>query len=76
MKKLFRYYLGTRDYSLQLNPARNTDYKIVTFVDADWAGDKVERKSTTGVAVTSNTATVLTFSRTQQTVAPRSPRPS
>ncbi len=70
MRKLFRYYLGTRGFSLYLCPVKSLDgYKVVTYVDSDWAGDRIERNSTTGVAVTMNRATVLIYARTQQTVA-------
>ncbi len=70
VEKLFRHYLGTTDFSLYLCPVKTGDvYKIVTCIDSDWAGDRLERKYTTRVAVTVNRATVLTYSRTPQTLA-------
>ena len=69
MKKLLRYYAGTRSFCLHMNPVKSKTYLVQTFVDSDWAGDRVTRKSTSGVAVTVNKATVLTFPRTQQTIA-------
>eukprot|EP00929_Paragymnodinium_shiwhaense_P078530 TRINITY_DN40723_c0_g1_i2.p1 TRINITY_DN40723_c0_g1~~TRINITY_DN40723_c0_g1_i2.p1 ORF type:complete len:1143 (+),score=216.24 TRINITY_DN40723_c0_g1_i2:67-3429(+) len=69
LKRLLKYYAGTRDLRQQLRPVKKKSYVVSTDTDSDWAGDRVDRKSTTGVAVSVNRAQVLSFSRTQQTPA-------
>jgi len=44
VKRIFRYLKGTTDLGL-LNK-KSSDYKLVGFCDADYAGDRIERKST------------------------------
>ena len=41
-----RYLKDTKDYGLIFKKGGNND--LETFTDADWAGDKSDRKSTTG----------------------------
>lgn len=45
LKRILRYIKGTLNYSLVYN---NTCTELQGFVDADWAGDTQDRKSTTG----------------------------
>ncbi|KAK2396140.1 hypothetical protein QL285_057811 [Trifolium repens] len=46
VKRIFRYLKGTA--SLGLLYKKSLDYKLVGFCDADYVGDKIERKSTSG----------------------------
>ena len=46
VKRLFRYLKGT--INLGLLYRKSLDYKLVGFCDADYAGDRIERKSTSG----------------------------
>ena len=70
MRKLIRYYFGTRTMKLYLEPFETgKGYQMATFVDSDWAGDRVTRKSTTETGIKLNRALVLPFARAQQTPA-------
>jgi len=46
VKRIFRYLKGT--INLGLLHRKSFDYKLVGFCDADYAGDRIERKSTSG----------------------------
>jgi len=46
VKIIFRYLKGTTNLGLFYR--KSLDYKLVGFCDADYAGDKIERKSTNG----------------------------
>jgi len=46
IKRIFRYLKGT--VNLGLLYKKYSDYKLVGFCDADYAGDRIERKSTSG----------------------------
>ena len=49
VKRLMRYVRGTTGFGLQVGAVKDkADYTIEAYVDADWAGEKSERKSTTG----------------------------
>jgi hypothetical protein len=48
VKRILRYLKGTRDYGLEIRPDRETNIEAAVYCDADWAGDKANRKSTTG----------------------------
>ena len=49
-KRICRYLMGTRDWTLNLEPDREID-TLQMMVDSDWATDKVDRRSTSaGVA--------------------------
>jgi len=61
VKRLLRYLRGTAEYGLYIGPSQRGpaqrvapsqhDDILEAFVDADWAGEKVSRKSTTGFIV-------------------------
>lgn len=42
---------------------------IDVYVDSDWAGDKISRKSTTGAILKVGNDVVKTYSRNQKTIA-------
>jgi len=46
VKRIFRYLTGTTNLGLLYK--KSSDYKLVGFCDADYAGDRIERKSTSG----------------------------
>ena len=46
VKTIFRYLKGITN--LGLLHMKSLDYKLVRFCDADYAGDRIERKSTSG----------------------------
>ena len=46
VKRIFRYLKGTTNLGLLYR--KSLDYQFVGFGDADYAGDKIERKSTSG----------------------------
>jgi len=46
VKRIFRYLKGTTNLGLLYK--KTSDYKLVGFCDADYAGDRIERKSTSG----------------------------
>ncbi|KAG7294957.1 hypothetical protein JYU34_022646 [Plutella xylostella] len=47
LKRVLRYIKGTLNYALVYGSA-DTDNGLLGFVDADWSGDTLDRKSTTG----------------------------
>ena len=49
-KRVLRYLKGTSDYGLHLSS--KTQEPLSAFVDADWAGDRDDRKSCTGYCLT------------------------
>jgi len=46
VKRIFKYLKGTKNLGLLYR--KSLDYKLVGFCDADFAGDRIERKSTSG----------------------------
>jgi len=46
VKRIFRYLKGTTNLGLLYR--KSLDYKLAGFCDADYAGDRIERKSTSG----------------------------
>jgi len=46
VKRIFRYLKRTKNFGLLYR--KSLDYKLVEFCDADYDGDKIERKSTSG----------------------------
>lgn len=46
VKRIFRYLQGTKSHGIRFDPSVKLDFTC--FSDADWAGDIVDRKSTSG----------------------------
>ena len=46
VKRIFRYLAHTPNFGLWY--PRGENFKLVGYSDSDWAGDKVDRKSTSG----------------------------
>lgn len=73
MKRLLQYLKASADYSLTytggLSSERFFSADLVGFTDADWAGDKWDRKSTSGYVFFHGGAAVTWKSKKQATVA-------
>ena len=63
-KRICRYLMGTRDWTLRLEPDREID-TLQMMVDSDWATDKVDRRSTSAGIAQLGGCTILSYSRTQ-----------
>ena len=51
VKWIFRYLKGTSDYGIMFS-RKQSDPSVVGYVDADYAGDLTDRRSTTGYVFT------------------------
>ena len=69
LKRVGRYLVNKKDYKLNLVGNLAKDGIVDGFGDSDWATDKVTRRSTSGGMLLYADALVLSFSRTQTTVA-------
>jgi hypothetical protein len=70
-KRILRYIKGTVDFKLHLQAAgTDSDLPLLTgYSDADWGGDLVERKSTSGYVFRLGNAAISWQSKRQPTVA-------
>jgi hypothetical protein len=69
-KRILRYLKGTTNFGLWFDGMYDGKPKdLVGFVDSDWAGDKSDRKSTTGWMMRIGNATVTWKSQKQNSVA-------
>jgi hypothetical protein len=66
-KHILRYLRGTIEYGLRY--AQGDGVKLVGYTDADWAGNAVDRKSTSGCCFSLGSGVVSWFSRKQKSVA-------
>ena len=82
LKRILRYLKGTKSLALtfrrgetnlaniNLHSDKNTSIDLLqAFTDADWAGDKDERKSTSGYVITLNDCPILSKSTKQKATA-------
>lgn len=69
-KKIIRYMRATSEYGIRYNN-NNSDSKVTVsaYCDSDWAGDKSDRRSTTGYCVYVNDNLISWNTKKQQTVA-------
>ncbi|KAF0733960.1 hypothetical protein Ae201684P_002426 [Aphanomyces euteiches] len=67
IKRILRYLQGTKHYGLEIKTDGANEMHV--FTDADWAGDKSNRRSTTGCIVEVYGAIIHWFSKQQATVA-------
>ena len=63
-KRICRYLMGTRDWTLRLEPDREIDTSQM-MVDSDCATDKVDRRSTSAGVAQLGGCTILTLSNTR-----------
>lgn len=68
VKRVFRYLKATKSAKLKLGDKQN-DGNLKCYVDADWAGDHIDRKSNTGYCFIFNGALIAWASRKQTSVA-------
>lgn len=68
LKRVLRYIKGTLNLTLMFRPNKNIDV-LCGFVDSDWGGDTVDRKSTTGFIFKMFNCTISWTSKKQQSVA-------
>lgn len=67
LKRILRYLKGTMPYGLLYTP--HGTIEIVAFSDCDFAGDKEDRKSTSGVAIFIHDSLIVWMSKKQKCVA-------
>jgi hypothetical protein len=68
-KHVLRYLSGTVNLGLVFRCNGGTALQVTAYVDADWAGDLEDRKSTSGGLILFNGTPVFWWSRKQNTVA-------
>ena len=66
-KHILRYLKGTIDYGLKYDA--NQKINLVGYVDLDWAGTAIDRKSTSGCCFSMGSGVISSFSRKQSCVA-------
>ncbi|CAL0306597.1 unnamed protein product [Lupinus luteus] len=72
VKRIFRYLKGTLGHGIMYPTNRNrgcNESSLIAFSDADWCGDKTDRKSTTGYFFLFNNALISWCSKKQDVVA-------
>ena len=67
LKRIFRYIQGTRTHGIEFQTASHDG--LQGFSDADWAGDTVSRRSTSGYAFMMSGGCIIWKSKKQRTVA-------
>ena len=65
-KRIFCYIKGTLNYGLMYEKSKS--FLLGVFVDADWAGDVNDRRSTVGFCFTAGSAAISWCSKKQSTV--------
>ena len=66
-KHILRYLKGTVDYGLKYDA--NQKINLEGYVDSDWAGISIDRKSTLGYCFSMGSGVISWFSRKQSCVA-------
>ena len=66
-KHILRYLRGTVDYGLKYDA--NQKINLEGYVDSDWAGSAMDRKSTSGRCFSMGSGVISRFSRKQSCVA-------
>jgi len=67
VKRIFRYLKGTANMGLLYK--KSLDYKLARFCDVDYAGDGIERKSTSGNSQFLGENPISCVSKRQTTIA-------
>ena len=66
-KHILRYLRGTVDYGLNYEVSQKIN--LEGYVDSDWAGSAIDRKSTSGCCFSMGSGVISWFSRKQSYVA-------
>ena len=69
IKRIMRYVKGTLNYGLQYESVGNGEINLSGYSDADWGGDLIGRKSTSGYVFKLGSSTVSWRSKRQSVVA-------
>ena len=69
IKRIMRYVNGTLNYGLQYESVGNGEINLSGYADADWGGDLIGRKSTSGYVFKLGSSTVSWRSKRQSVVA-------
>ncbi|XP_066929497.1 uncharacterized protein [Clytia hemisphaerica] len=69
VKSVFRYIQGTLDHCLVYVSSKSRNVELSAYADADWAGDKSSRKSTSGYVFQIGTSPVTWRSQRQSVIA-------
>jgi len=69
VKCVFRYLRGTSHYVLEFQANNSNDASPIVYVDSDWGGDRMDRKSISGFAVLLDGGTILWGSKKQTSVS-------
>ena len=67
VKHILRYLKGTVEYGLKYEVNQNIN--LEGYVDSDWAGSAIDRKSTSGCCFSMGSSVISWFSRKQSCVA-------
>jgi hypothetical protein len=66
---VLRYLAGTAKYSMQFGAPKEGATTLKAFTDADWAGDKNERRSTTGAVILYQGYPISWYTKLQPSIA-------
>jgi len=69
VKCVFRYLRRTSHYGLEFQANNSNDASPIVYVDSDWGGDRMDRKSISGFAVLLDGGTILWGSKKQTSVS-------
>lgn len=69
LKHVLRYLKLTENYCLKFTKCNNSDVNLVSYVDADFANDPIDRKSTTGFIIKLNNNVIYWKSKKQNIVS-------
>jgi len=69
VKYVFRYLHGTSHYRLEFQANNSNDASPIVYVDSDWGGDCMDRKSISGFVVLLNGGAILWGSKKQTSVS-------
>lgn len=69
VKRILRYLQGTSSYGLTPRPSSNLKLSFQAYMDADWAGDQTDRRSTSGYCVYLGSNLISCSARKHKTVS-------
>lgn len=69
LKHVLAYLMNTKEHRLKLYDEEFADKPLIGYSDADWGGDKDNRKSISGILCLAHGAPIIWASRKQQCVS-------